>query len=191
MPRLPSAPFAVPRPSGGRPSGGRLPRLALLAGLALGLGAAAPPPPTRAPNAGDTSLARPPAGAPVLRTEVRDRDALNRLKRNSGMSLQWISWDNSRGRLQVEERDGLVRLHGAQQQRNGPGRLEIEGVVLSIDRTSFVFQGRVSIRQAPDDRAECLRDGTLNFRVTGNRRYWRMREMEACGGLTDYVDIYF
>lgn len=125
------------------------------------------------------------------RTEVVDRAALDRLRRNSGISLQWIAWDNSRGRVRVVEVDGLVRLQGSQQQRNGPGRLEIDGVVTRIEATSFVFQGRVTMRQAPQDRAECLRDGRLTFRVTGTRRYWRMQEMEACGGLTDYVDIYF
>ncbi|WP_213668229.1 hypothetical protein [Roseococcus pinisoli] len=163
-----------------------------MAALALGLGAAAPPPPVLAQNAGDTSVVRPPAAeSPVQRTEVLDRGALNRLRRNSGMSLQWISWDNSRGHLRVEERDGLVLLRGTQQQRNGPGRLEIDGVVLRIDRTSFVFRGRIDIHQAPGDRAECPRSGDLHFRVTGSRRYWRMQEMETCGRLTDYVDIYF
>jgi hypothetical protein len=135
-----------------------------------------------------------PAGAeaaPVRRTEILDRAALDRLKRNSGLSLQWISWDNSRGHVRVEETDGLVRLRGSQQQRNGPGRLEIDGVVVRIDRTGFVFHGTVAMRQAPEDRAECLRNGTLTFRITGSRRYWRMQEMEACAGLTDYVDIYF
>lgn len=129
--------------------------------------------------------------APAQRTEVVNRAALDRLKRNSGISLQWISWDNSRGHVRVEETDGLVRLRGAQEQRNGPGRLEIDGVVTRIDATSFVFQGRVAMRRAPEDRAECLRDGTMTFRITGSRRYWRMQEMEACAGLTDYVDIYF
>lgn len=135
-----------------------------------------------------------PAGAqavPIQRTEILDRAALNRLKRNSGLSLQWISWDNSRGHVRVEETDGLVRLRGSQQQRNGPGRLEIDGVVVRIDRAGFVFQGTVAMRQAPEDRAECLRNGRLTFRITGSRRYWRMQEMEACAGLTDYVDIYF
>jgi hypothetical protein len=134
---------------------------------------------------------RPSPAQETQRTEILDRAALNRLRRNSGISLQWISWDRSRGHVRLEEQDGLVRLRGAQQQRGGPGRLEIEGVVLRIDSTSFVFQGRVAMYQAPDDRAECLRNGTLHFRVTGKRRYWRMQEMEACAGLTDYVDIYF
>ena len=127
---------------------------------------------------------------PPPRTEVQDQAALDRLRRNGGVTLQWISWDY-RGQLRVEEKDGTVLLSGGQQERRGPGRLTIEGMVLRIDRTSFIFQGRIAILRAPGDRAECVREGRLNFRITGGRRYWRMQEMEACAGLTDYVDIYF
>ncbi|WP_424811429.1 hypothetical protein [Roseococcus sp. YIM B11640] len=136
-----------------------------------------------------TALAQDKSG-PVTRTEVADARALQRLRHNSGLSLQWISWDY-RGQLRMEETGELLRLRGSQQERGGPGRLEIDGAVTHIDQTGFTFQGRVVIRQAPPDRAECVRDGTLHFRITGNRRYWRMQEMEACAGLTDYVDIYF
>ena len=31
----------------------------------------------------------------------------------------------------------------------------------------------------------------MTFRVTQNRKYWRLQQMEVCDGLTDYVDIYF
>ena len=57
---------------------------------------------------------------------------------------------------------------------------------------SFTFRGRD--RRSPARRTptrNCLRDGTYEFRVTGRRRYWRLQQMEACDGLTDYVDIYF
>lgn len=154
-------------------------RKLLAAALALGLALSPAPAPAQDKPAG------------VQQTEILNRAALERLRRNSGLSLQWISWDNSRGRVRLEEQDGLFHLRGSQQQRNGPGRLEIDGVVTRIDATSFVFQGRVAMRQAPENRAECLREGQLHFRVTGTRRYWRMQEMEACAGLTDYVDIYF
>ena len=36
------------------------------------------------------------------------------------------------------------------------------------------------------------REGTYNFTVAGQRRYWRMQEMNnPKDGLCDYVDIYF
>ena len=29
------------------------------------------------------------------------------------------------------------------------------------------------------------------FAITQNRKYWRLQQMESCGRLTDYVDIYY
>jgi hypothetical protein len=124
------------------------------------------------------------------RTVVRDAAALARLRRNSGMTLQWISFESpARGRVHVTEREGFVHLRGSQS-GNG-GELTLDGDVLSIDRTSFTFRGEISIVDTPDPGRNCLRDGVFEFRVTQRRRYWRLQQMEACDGLTDYVDIYF
>ena len=143
--------------------------------------------------------AAPPASAPAVpgasapaaqRTIVRDPAALARLRRNSGITLQWISFEApARGHVTVTDRGGLVHLRGSQS-GNG-GELRLEGDVLSIDRTSFTFRGRISIVNTPDRGRNCLRDGDFEFRVTQRRRYWRLQQMEACDGLTDYVDIYF
>ena len=134
--------------------------------------------------------AAPAAHAEAERTVVRDAAALNRLRRNSGITLQWISFESpARGHVYVTERGGLVHLRGSQA-ANG-GNLTLEGDVLSIDATSFTFRGRISIVDTPDRGRNCLRDGTYEFRVTQRRRYWRLQQMEACDGLTDYVDIYF
>jgi hypothetical protein len=134
-------------------------------------------------------LAAAPA-ASAERTVVSDSAALARLQRNSGVTLQWISWDY-RGRVAVSERGGIVRLSGSQAARGGPGRLTLEGDVVEIGATSFTFRGRIVIADTPDAGRNCVRDGTYEFRVTGRRRYWRLQEMEVCDGLTDYVDIYF
>ena len=124
------------------------------------------------------------------RTIVRDAAALTRLRRNSGVTLQWISFESpARGHVTVTERAGLVHLRGSQA-GNG-GALTLDGDVLSIDAASFTFRGRISIVDTPDRGRNCLRDGTYEFRVTQRRRYWRLQQMEVCDGLTDYVDIYF
>ena len=151
----------------------------LLASLALALastgGAAQTPPP-----------------APGEHTIVNDRAALARLRRNSGLTLQWISFEQpGRGHVVVTERNGLVHLRGSQTQNRGAGRVDLEGDVLSIGPRSFTFRGRISIENAPDPDRECLREGTYEFRATGTRRYWRLQNIEACDGLADYVDIYY
>jgi len=132
-------------------------------------------------------VATPAAAQP---TTVTDPAALARLRGNSGVTLQWIDWEH-RGRLRVTNQNGRIHLSGGQRQRGGPGLLQIDGDVLEIGPRSFTFRGRISIVDTPDAGRDCQRDGTFEFRVTQNRRYWRLQQMEQCDGLTDYVDIYF
>ena len=63
--------------------------------------------------------------------------------------------------------------------------------MVSISPTSFTFRGHIAITDTPDPGRNCVRDGEYEFRITQNRRYWRLQQMEVCDGLTDYVDIYF
>ena len=130
------------------------------------------------------------AAAPPERTIVAAPGALAMLRHNGGVTLQWISWDY-RGRVRVSEAGGRVHLSGSQVARDGAGRLELDGDVTEIGARSFTFRGRIAITDTPDPGRNCLRDGTYEFRITGQRRYWRLQQMEQCDGLTDYVDIYF
>jgi len=130
-----------------------------------------------------------PAPDRAERTIVSDPAALARLRRNGGVTLQWISWDY-RGRLRVIEAAGRVHLQGSQRARGGAGLLTIDGDVTEIRADRFTFRGRIAITDTPDAARNCLREGTYEFRITGRRRYWRLQEMEQCDGLTDYVDIY-
>jgi hypothetical protein len=125
-----------------------------------------------------------------ITTEIADPGALARLQHNAGLTLQRISWDY-RGRLAVTEEGHLFHIKGEQKEKHGPGRLEIDGIVVKIDKDGFSYLGKIAIYNAPRDRKECLRDGTYQFRASGKRHYWRLQQMEACSGLTDYVDIYF
>jgi len=133
------------------------------------------------------------AAAPVMvpaPTNVVDPAALERLRHNSGLTLQWIDWDR-RGRLRVGENGGRIHLSGEQRARRGAGRLTLDGDVVEIGAQSFTFQGRIAIADTPDPGRNCVRDGRYEFRITGRRHYWRLQQMEQCDGLTDYVDIYF
>ena len=134
-----------------------------------------------------------PVGTPlpsVQATEVRDLAALEELRGNSGLTLQWINWDR-RGTVEVSQRGDVVHLKGAQVAPDGKGRIELEGDVLSIDSNDFIFQGRITITDTPDAGRKCVKDGDSEFAITQGRRYWRMREFEWCDQLTDYIDIYF
>lgn len=143
----------------------------------------AAPPPVEAP----------PVGAPlppVQATEVRDQAALEELRGNSGLTLQWINWDK-RGLVEVSQRGDVVHLKGAQIAPDGKGRVELEGDVLSIDSNDFIFRGRITITDSPDPGRKCVKQGDSEFAITQGRKYWRMREFEWCDDLTDYIDIYF
>ena len=138
------------------------------------------------------SFASAPAAAQDARTVVTDRAALARLLRNSGITLQWISFESpARGHVVARMRGGLLHLSGSQTARTGNGRVTLDGDVLRIDARSFTFRGRIVITDAPDPGRNCVRDGTYEFRATGTRRYWRLQAIEACDGLADYVDVYF
>jgi hypothetical protein len=127
---------------------------------------------------------------PVKETEIRNQAALEKLRGNAGINLQW-NYDSPRGDLAVTQVGNVVHLKGMQNAANGTGRLEIDGDVLSIDSTHFIFRGRISMIDTPDAGRKCTKDGDSEFAITQNRKYWRMREFEWCDGLTDYIDIYF
>ncbi|CAB3694101.1 hypothetical protein LMG1873_02273 [Achromobacter piechaudii] len=147
--------------------------------------------PVQQNNAANTAPARQPGAAglaPVSKTEIRNQAAYERLLNNSGVTLQWL-WSAQRGKLNATDENDVVRIDGTQ--ANFEGTLKIKGEVVSIDADRFTFRGTIMILDAPDKGRRCERTGDYEFRATGKRKYWRLQQMEACGGLTDYVDIYY
>ncbi|ADP17144.1 hypothetical protein AXYL_03824 [Achromobacter xylosoxidans A8] len=172
----------------------RISSLLLAAGLAF---AAATPvmavPPIKAHQGAPDSApaAAPAAGAPsgsAQKTDIQNQAAYERLMNNSGITLQWL-WSAQRGKLTATDENDLVRLEGTQ--ANHEGTLKIKGDVVSIASDRFIFRGTILILDAPDKGRRCERNGEFEFRATGKRKYWRLQQMEACGGLTDYVDVYY
>lgn len=133
-----------------------------------------------------------PAGAtalaPVSKTEIKNQAAYERLLNNSGVSVQWL-WSADRGHLTAKDVNDVVRIDGTQ--ANFEGTLKINGEIVSIDSDRFTFRGTILILDAPDKGRRCERTGDYEFRATGKRKYWRLQQMESCGRLTDYVDIYY
>ena len=160
--------------------------IVLLAGCSAGESGevvTTPPPDAPAPH----------AAAPLPDpTRILDHDTAHRLRNNSGITLQWIGWDE-RGQVEVgEDERGVWRLSGIQRAGDGaPGRVAVRGVVTEIGSDYFLLDGTVRIENAPDPGRLCERDKLWRFAVTQDRKYWRLREFEWCDYLTDYVDIYF
>ncbi|MEM1131942.1 MAG: hypothetical protein AAGH53_03305 [Pseudomonadota bacterium] len=125
-------------------------------------------------------------------TNVLDRKSLENLRGNSGITLQWISWDY-RGDLIVQKIGDAVMIAGIQQGKyDETAALRISGRIAEIGRDYFLLDGTITIRNAPDKERECRLSGdNLRFAITQNRNYWRLRQFEWCDYLTDYIDIYF
>lgn len=154
--------------------------------LALGACTGAPPPEPAPPPSVEESASEAPTA-----TRILSQDAVHRLRNNSGMTLQWITWDR-RGDVEVTvDANGVWHLSGSQSAQDGPGRVTVEGVVTEIGADYFLLDGRVAITDTPDPGRQCAADKVWRFGVTQDRQYWRLREFEWCDGLTDYIDIYF
>ncbi|WP_233236656.1 hypothetical protein [Bordetella sp. LUAb4] len=129
-----------------------------------------------------------PTLAPVQKTIIQNQAAYERLMNNSGITVQWL-WHADRGHLQATDTDDVVRLEGTQS--NYEGTLKMKGEVVAISTDRFRFRGTILIVDAPDKGRNCERTGDFDFRISGKRKYWRLQQMEFCGTLTDYVDVYF
>jgi hypothetical protein len=143
---------------------------------------------------GASANAAAPAGAggalaPVQKTDVKSQTAYERLLNNSGLTVQWL-WHGKRGPLKATDENGVIKIEG-QQSSAGEGMVTIKGEVVSLYSDHFTFRGTILIQDAPDKGRTCDRTGDYDFRISGSRKYWRLKQMEACNGLTDYVDIYF
>lgn len=125
-------------------------------------------------------------------TKVRDAGARDRLVGKRRLSLQWVSWDQP-GEVVVMEKGGLMTLAGQQRDEKTGNYVTIEGTIESIDTRAFVLFGTIVTRVDHIARGEpCTRRGRFTFRISGKRKYWRMKEMtNPCDDVTDYVDIFF
>lgn len=126
------------------------------------------------------------------RTRVNDRAAAAMLLGRHKLSLQWISWDYF-GSVDVTNKAGVYSVRGQQKGRGNSDLLTIEGNVVSIDAKQFVFEGTIVTKISHINGGKpCTRQGDFTFKITGERKYWRMQEIDnPCDEAADYVDIYF
>ncbi len=150
--------------------------IALLAGLSLALS--------------PISLAAQPA--PTTKTIVNNATAARQLLGNHKLNLQWIGWDkwSEFGNARVVNRRGTLFIKG--KQSKGDELLTIDGKILQVDAKEFKFKGKIITQVSHNNGGQpCERDGEMVFKITQNRKYWRLQQMQSpCGVETDYVDLF-
>lgn len=124
-------------------------------------------------------------------TFIEDPKAADLLMGEHVFSLQWI--DNPPGRARITEKDKELFLDAEQKNAKGDvatvkGKIvrvtdktfELDGTI--VTKVSFIYGGKA-----------CEKSGRFTFRITGKRKYWRLREMDNCEGnaVVDYVDVFF
>ncbi|MCK6683009.1 MAG: hypothetical protein L6R30_11410 [Thermoanaerobaculia bacterium] len=126
-------------------------------------------------------------------TVIHDPGAREKLLGEHLLTLQWIGWERP-GKATVRIEDGVLLLKGEQRGKENGDFLAIEGRITQVWEKEFRFSGRIETQVSYINGGKpCAREGEVTFRITGKRRYWRLKEMEnPCegGNLVDYVDIF-
>lgn len=125
-------------------------------------------------------------------TKINDAEAKAKLLGAHNLSLQWVSWDYF-GKANVTDNNGTLQLKGEQRSKTTSDFVTIDGMITLVDKTEFKFNGTIVTQVTFLNKGNpCKREGEFTFRITGNRKYWRLKEMDnPCDAATDYVDIYF
>jgi hypothetical protein len=126
------------------------------------------------------------------RTIVNSPTSAKKLVGKHKLNLQWIGSDNwdEFGNLKVTDQQGMMLISG--NQAKGEDYLQINGKIIRIDDKQFTFQGKIVTQVSHMNKgAACERDGEMIFKITENRKYWRLQQMQSpCDIATDYVDIF-
>jgi len=125
-------------------------------------------------------------------TVIHDAAAKAMLLGSHKFSCQWISWDYF-GTAEVTEENGVMRLKANQRQSDGTDFVELEGFITEVHALDFQFQGWIVTQISHINGGQpCRRERTMTFRISGRRKYWRLKEMDnPCEEVVDYIDIYF
>ena len=123
---------------------------------------------------------------------VNDMAAKQMLVGAHRLSLQWISWDRF-GKAIVTEKNGSLFIKGEQRGRGNGDYVTLDGVITRVNAKEFTFEGDIITRVSHINKGEpCKRSGEMIFRITSNRRYWRLQQIDnPCDEAADYVDIFF
>lgn len=109
------------------------------------------------------------------------------------ITLQWVSWEN-KGIVKITKEGELLRIKGEQKSKeNQTDIVSIDGTLEIISDKEIKFSGQIITTVSYNNGGNpCEKNGIYTFKKTGNRRYWRLQEMQNCDGVVvDYVDLYF
>jgi hypothetical protein len=97
--------------------------------------------------------------------------------------LRWLNRDS----------DGTLKCTGGQKSTTTDDYLKLDGDITVVNPLHLKFTGKIITCVSHINNGKpVVREGEFNFTVAGQRRYWRMREMNnPKDGCCDYVDIYF
>lgn len=125
-------------------------------------------------------------------TIIKDQVVLDKLLGKHLFSLQWISWSHF-GTVEVTYNEGGLTISGSQEAKKGGDFVRIDGVIREVGTRYFTFRGTIITRVSHINGGRpCRRQGLMTFRITGKRKYWRLRQMQnPCDEVTDYVDVFF
>jgi hypothetical protein len=131
-------------------------------------------------------------GDKTPQTVIKDQVVLDKLLGKHLLALQWISWSHF-GTVEVVYGNGTLTIAGSQESRKGNDYIRIDGVIPEVGTSYFKFRGTIVTRVSHINGGRpCRRQGLMTFRVTGKRKYWRLKQMDnPCDGVTDYVDVFF
>jgi len=113
---------------------------------------------------------------------------------NHLLSLQWISWDYfGDAKIMSTKEENLYEIDGIQKSKENDDYLKIKGTLTALSDKHLIFNGTIETSVYHINNGKpCIRNGKFNFKVSGQRKYWRLQEMNnPCDGVADYVDIYF
>jgi len=131
----------------------------------------------------------------AAKTKVNNQSARKRLMGTHRFNLQWLDEKNI-GSVKITDKNGQLYIKGNQKGSSGAGKndyLTIEGIITQVNKRNFIFTGKIvtKVYHIAGGRA-CIRQGTMTFRISGKRKYWRLKENDnPCSSVTDYVNIYF
>ncbi|TKC05682.1 hypothetical protein FA048_18390 [Pedobacter polaris] len=114
------------------------------------------------------------------------------IERSIPISLQWISFENQGKATLSKENDGWFTIKGEQTNTNNEF-LKINGKIKRVDQQTISFEGTIiTYIKTNNGGAPCEKTGKQVFSKKGERRYYRLQNMENCAGgrLLDYVDLY-